>query len=179
MSELHFIDKLREATKEGVPDSQLVDECMELVNKFAPNIANEIPNNTQEEMLDAAHRQENSLTFNSLDQLENFVSWSYGKHNEKIEQKFNKLCHAALKNTKINVLDGALGCEELGPWITWKIKNDKYGLQLNISEKKITVMFNPSWETVIKIFKNQGFKVTPEHNSKILNLKITGITVEW
>lgn len=179
MSESRFIDKLRKATKEGVPDNQLVDECMELVNKFAPNIANEIPKNTQEELLSVAHRQINNIKFNSLDQLENFVSWSYGKHNEKIEQKFNKLCHAALKNTKVNVLDGALGCEELGPWITWEIKNDKYGLQLNISEKKITVMFNPSWETVIKIFKNQGFKVTPEHNSKILNLKITGITVEW
>ena len=179
MSESRFIDKLRKATKEGEPDSQLVDECMELVNKFAPNIANEIPSNTQKKMLDAARRQENSLTFNSLDQLENFVSWSYGKHNEKIEQKFSKLCHAALKNTKVNVLDGALGCEELGPWITWKIKNDKYSLQLNISEKKITVMFNPSWETVIKIFKNQGFKVTPLYNNKILNLKIIGITVEW
>ena len=179
MSESRFIDKLRKTTKEGVPDNQLVDECMELVNKFAPNIANEIPSSTQKKMLDAAHRQENSLTFISLDRLENFVSWSYGKHNEKIEQKFNKLCHAALKNTKVNVLDGALGCEELGPWITWKIKNDKYGLQLNISEKKITVMFKPSWETVIKIFKNQGFKVTPEYNNKILSLKITGMTVEW
>lgn len=179
MSESRFIDKLRKATKEGEPDSQLVDECMELVNKFAPNIANEIPSNTQKKMLDAARRQENSLTFYFLDQLENFVSWSYGKHNEKIEQKFNKLCHAALKNTKVNVLARALECEELGPWITWKIKNDKYGLQLNISEKKITVMFNPSWETVIKIFKNQGFKVTPLYNNKILNLKIIGTTVEW
>lgn len=152
---------------------------MELVNKFAPNIANEISSNTQEEMLNVAHRQENSLTFNSLDQLENFVSWSYGKHNEKIEQKFNKLCHAALKNTKVNVLDGALRCEELGPWIIWKIKNDKYGLQLNISEKKITVMFNPSWETVIKIFKNQGFKVTAKYNRSVLAHEITRIIVEW
>lgn len=179
MSELRFIDKLRKATKEGVPDSQLVDECMELVNKFAPNIANDIPSDTQEKMLDAAHRQENSLAFNSLDQLENFVSWSYGKHNEKIEQKFNKLCHAALKNSKVNVLDSALGCEDLGPWLTWKIKNDKYGLQLNTSERKLTIMFEPSWETVIKIFKDQGFKVTPKCNRSILAHETTGIIVEW
>lgn len=88
MSELRFIDKLREATKEGVPDSQLVDECMELVNKFAPNIANDIPSDTQEKMLDAAHRQE-------------------------------------------------------------------------------------------KIFKDQGFKVTPKCNRSILAHETTGITVEW
>lgn len=176
MSELRFIDKLRETTKEGVPDSQLVDECMELVNKFAPNIANDIPSDTQEKMLDAAHRQQNSIEFNSLDQLENVVSWSYGKHNEKIEQKFNELYQAALKNTKVNVLSG------LEPWLTWEFKGNKYSLQLDTSEKEITIMFNPSWKTVIKIFKDQGFKVTPEHNSKILkilNLKITGITVEW
>lgn len=176
MSELHFIDKLREVTKEGVPDSQLVDECMELINKFAPNIANDIPSDTQEKMLDAAHRQQNSIEFNSLDQLENVVSWSYGMHNEKIEQKFNELYQAALKNTKVNVLSG------LEPWLTWEFKGNKYSLQLDTSEKEITIMFNPSWKTVIKIFKRQGFKVTPEHNSKILkilNLKITGITVEW
>lgn len=178
MSKPQFIDKLREAAKKGVPDSQLVDECMELVNKFAPNIADDIPSNTQEKMLDVAHRQQNSIDF-SLDQLENVVSWSYGMHNAKIEQKFNELYQAALKNSKVNVLDSALGCEDLGPWLTWKIKNDKYGLQLNTSERKLTIMFEPSWETVIKIFKDQGFKVTPKCNRSILAHETTGITVEW
>lgn len=173
MSELRFIDKLRETTKEGVPDSQLVDECMELVNKFAPNIANDIPSDTQEKMLDAAHRQQNSIEFNSLDQLENVVSWSYGMHNEKIEQKFNELYQAALKNTKVNVLSG------LEPWLTWEFKGNKYSLQLDTSEKEITIMFNPSWKTVIKIFKDQGFKVTPKCNHSILAHETTGIIVEW
>lgn len=173
MSELCFIDKLREATKEGVPDSQLVDECMELVNKFAPNIANEISNDMQAEMLDVAHRQRNSIEFNSLDQLKNIVSWSYGMHNTKIEQKFNELYQAALKNTKVNILNG------LEPWLTWEIKGNKYGLQLDTSEKEITIMFAPSWKTTIKIFENLGFKVTPEYNRSVWAHEITGITVEW
>lgn len=175
MSNSNFIDKLRKATKEGVPDSRLVDECMEWVNKFAPNIANEIPRNTQEKMLNVAHRQQNSMDFISLDQLENSVSWSYGIHNEKIEQKFNELYQAALKNTKVNVLPN-IGLE---PWLTWKIKGNEYSLQLDTSKKEITIMFKPNWETVIKIFKDQGFKVTTKYNRSVLAHEITGIIVEW
>lgn len=126
-------------------------------------------------MLNVAHRQQNSINFISLDQLENIVFWSYGVHNEKIEQKFNELYQAALKNTKVNVLPN-IGLE---PWLTWKIKGNEYSLQLDTSKKEIAIMFAPSWKTAIKIFENQGFKVTPNYNSKILNLKITGITVEW
>lgn len=176
MSELRFIDKLREETNEGIPDGQLVDECMELVNKITPNIDTEIPQNVQEKMLNIASRQKNSIEFNSPDQLKNFIPCLCSEENIR---KIKKVFRAAYNNEKVTVLDGAIGHEGLGPWLMWKNNDDKYGLQLDFAVDEVTIMFAPSWKTAIKIFENQGFKVTPLYNNKILNLKIIGITVEW
>ena len=71
------------------------------------------------------------------------------------------------------------GTKELDLGLYGKNNDDKYGLQLDFAVDAVTIMFAPSWKTAIKIFENQGFKVIPEYNNKILNLKITGITVEW
>lgn len=127
-------------------------------------------------MLNIACRQGNSIEFNSPDQLKAFIPYLC---NEKTIQKIKKLFRAAYNNKKVTVLDGAIGHEGLGPWLIWKNNDDKYGLQLDLAVDEATIMFAPSWKTAIKIFENQGFKVTPKYNRSVLFCEIAGVTVEW
>lgn len=149
---------------------------MELVKKITPNIDTEIPQNVQEKMLNIASRQGNSIEFNSPDQLKNFIPCLC---NEEIIKRIKKAFRAAYNNEKVTVLDGAIGHEGLDPWLIWKNNDDKYGFQLDFAVDEVTIMFAPSWKTAIKIFKDQGFKVTAKYNRSVLAHEITRIIVEW
>lgn len=162
---MKFIDKLRKVTEGSDADDRVIDECVNVINKLNPDIFTTIPQDVQNELMDAARHQKHSCVFDSGSYF-SFMK-SYDIVNSKIIKQIQNIVQKARYNSLFVIEDKHNHVD-----LQWKYLDNECKFEFYKEYNELEIYVHFGLETCAKILEKSGFDV--KFNSRKQTLK-----VEW
>lgn len=161
---MSFIDQLRKTTDESNIDDQLINQCIDIVKQYAPNVFTTIPNKIQDKLMDAARQKKHLYTFKHYDDF-CFIK-IYPEINFETSTQIREIVQKAKYNSLFKIRNN-----DYKVILNWKYLDNKCELELT-KYNDLSLVIRLGQKTTVNILEKAGFKV-------YVNPVLQTIKVKW
>lgn len=148
---MSFIDKLRKITNESNTDDQLINQCIDIVKQYAPNVFTTIPNEIQNKLMDAARQKKHLYIFDRYDHF--YFIKTYSEIDFETSTQIRKIVQKAKYNSLFTIRN-----DDYHVILNWKYLDNECEFELT-KYNDLSLVIKLGQETRVKILEKAGFKV--------------------